>query len=124
MTLTRYDRLIWLITSIDNTSSCRWHRSARHLNTFISKSLVGWSLRCRRTWRDHKFAGAVTSILYIDDDDDDDDGCGDDDDDDDKKEDKNDDDFTGVDVCNVGNAVILALRSYRLMVKMSRIDWA
>jgi len=81
-------------------------------------------LRCRRTWRDHKFAGAVTSILYIDDDDDDDDGCGDDDDDDDKKEDKNDDDFTGVDVCNAGNAVILALRSYRLMVKMSRIDWA
>ena len=93
-------------------------------------------MRCKRTWRDHKFAGAVTSILYIDDDgcgdDDDDDGgdddgggdCSDDDDDDDKKEDKNDDDFTGVDVCNVGNAVILALRSYRLMVKMSRIDWA
>ena len=91
-------------------------------------------MRCRRTWRDHKFAGAVTSILYIDDDDDDDDddGCGDDDDDDgdcsddddDKKEDKNDDDFTGVDVCIAGNAVILALRSYRLMVKMSRIDWA
>jgi len=54
-------------------------------------------------------AGAVTSILNIDDDGDDDDvdSCDDDDDDDD---------------CKGGNKVILALRSYRLMVKMSRID--